>query len=68
MNYEDLAPELIEKAKACTTAEELAALAAEEGIELTEEQLDALSGGKLIDWDCPFDFGFGAKRVAKSMR
>ena len=49
MNFEDLAPELQEKARACTSVDELVALAEEEGIELTDEQLEALSGGS--DWD-----------------
>ena len=51
-----MTPELIEKAKQCTTAEELLALAKEEGIELDEQQLEAVSGGRIFDWDCPFDF------------
>ncbi len=48
MNYENLTPEQIERAKACKNADELAALAQSEGIELTNEQLDAVSGGL---WD-----------------
>ena len=41
-----------EKARACESAEELAAFAAEEGMELSEEQLDGVYGG--INWpDCP---------------
>lgn len=42
--------ELKDKAKACTTNEELLALAESEGIELTDEQLNAMSGG--ITWSC----------------
>lgn len=45
MNYEDLTPEQMEKAKACKTPEELLALAKEEGYELSEEDLNAVSGG-----------------------
>ena len=45
MNIEDLSPEVLEKAKACKTPEELFALAKEEGIGLSEEELEALSGG-----------------------
>ena len=51
MNNENLTPELIEKAKG-KTAEELVELAQEEGIELTDEQLERVYGG----WtgaDCP---------------
>ncbi len=37
--------EQIEKARACKSSEELLALAKEEGVELSEEQLEAVSGG-----------------------
>ena len=40
-----LTKEQIEKVKKCKTHEELLALAKAEGIELTEEQLSAISGG-----------------------
>jgi len=40
-----LTPEQIEKVKACKGQEELLKLAKGEGIELTEEQLQAISGG-----------------------
>lgn len=54
MNIEDIPAELREKAIACKTPEELAALAKENGIELTDEQLESLSGG--VDWlDCEVD-------------
>ena len=49
MDLDDLTPELKEKALACKTAEEFLALAKEEGFELTNEQLDTLSGG--ATWD-----------------
>ena len=45
MNFEDLTPEQLKKAEACTSAEELLRLAAEEGIELTDEQMEAITGG-----------------------
>lgn len=45
MKLEDLSPELREKAQACKTTEELFALAKEEGVELSEEDLEAISGG-----------------------
>ena len=45
MNFEDLTPEQLAKAEACTTAEELLKLAAEEGIELNDEQMEAITGG-----------------------
>ena len=47
MNFEDLKnPELQEKLKSANTPEELLALAKEEGYELSDEQLEAISGGK----------------------
>ena len=54
MGFEDLAPELIEKAKACKDADELVELAKSEGIELTDEQLEGVAGGK--SW-CDVDDG-----------
>ena len=51
MNFEDLKnPELQEKLKACKSAEELTALAKEVGVELSDDELDAVSGGAF--WDC----------------
>ena len=40
-----LTKEQIEKAKGCKTQVELLALAKEEGVDLTEEQLRAINGG-----------------------
>ena len=57
-----LTPEQITKVKACKNSDELLALAKQEGIELTDEQLEAVSGGcgtttleqKLLDeMTCP---------------
>ena len=50
MNFEDLAPEIRRKAEACATPEEILALAKEEGYELSEEELQDVSGG--IKWRC----------------
>ena len=58
MNFKDLSPEQIEKAKACKTPEELFALAQAEGIELNDDELAAVSGGGIWDWDCPIDLDF----------
>ena len=52
MNFEDLSPELKEKALACKNAEELIALAESEGIELNDEELDGIAGGR-GGWKCP---------------
>ena len=45
MKFENLTPEQQEKAKACKTPEDVLALAKEEGYELSEEELAAVSGG-----------------------
>ena len=60
-----LTEEQIIKVKACKNSDELLALAKEEGIELTDEQLNAISGGGVCSVvsdigdainqsDCPF--------------
>lgn len=46
MDFENLAPELQEKVRACTSAEELEALIAAEGIELSDEVLEGIAGGR----------------------
>lgn len=51
MNFEDLKnPEFQEKLKSIKTPEELLALAKEEGYELSDEKLQAVSGGD--GWYC----------------
>ena len=46
--------EQIAKIKACNNQEEILKMAKEEGIELTSEQLEAVSGGNCLnDFDCP---------------
>ena len=47
MEYNDLSDEQKAKAAKCKTPEELLALAKEEGYELNDEEIDAVSGGKL---------------------
>lgn len=49
MKFEDLTPELKQKAKDCESPEEIIALAGEEGYDLSDDELAAVSGG---DWDC----------------
>lgn len=51
MDFNDLSPELQEKAQACTTTEELIELAKSEGIELSDEDLEKVAGG--INWKMP---------------
>ena len=55
MNLDNINPELLEKAKACKSADELLELAKAEGVELSEEQLDAINGGNMWNWDRPID-------------
>ena len=49
MRFEDLTPGQKEKAKACKSVDELLEMAKEEGYELSDDELEAVSGG---DWDC----------------
>lgn len=46
MEFDELSPELKERAKACKTPEEVLELAKEEGIALSDEQLEDIAGGK----------------------
>lgn len=48
MDFKDLSPEFRDKARKCKTPEEILALANEEGYELSEEELQAVSGG--VKW------------------
>ena len=53
MNFEDLKnPELQEKLKSAKTAEEILAIAKEEGYQLSDEELSAVSGGLECSWYC----------------
>lgn len=52
MEFKDLTPEKQEKVKACKTPEEVLALAKEEGYELTDEEIESISGGILFAWEC----------------
>ena len=45
--YEGLSDDLKKKVTECKTAEELMKLSKSEGIELSDEQLDAISGGSI---------------------
>lgn len=49
MKFEDLTSEQIAKAKSCGSAQELVALAKDEGIELSDAELDMIAGGD-FDW------------------
>ena len=56
-----LTEEQIAKVKACKNQEEVLKVAAEEGIELTDEQLEAVSGGECDNEVCPYCRGKGVK-------
>lgn len=45
MNNQNLTDTLMEKARACKTSEELSALAAEVGVELSDDELEGVAGG-----------------------
>ena len=45
MDFKDLSPELREKAMKCGSPEELLALAKKEGYKLSDEEMQAVSGG-----------------------
>lgn len=51
MDIKDLTPELKEEAQNCKTVDEIIELAKEEGVDLSDEQLDAIAGGSSWD-DC----------------
>lgn len=58
MNFDDLTPELREKVQACKTPEELLELAKSEGYELSDEELESISGGRKWGEPCE-DYGCG---------
>ena len=45
MDFKNLTPEQMEKARACKNSAELIALAKDEGVELSDEMLEGLAGG-----------------------
>lgn len=49
MDYNELAPEIKAKLQECKTADDIAALAKSEGYDLSDEELEAISGGT---WGC----------------
>ena len=55
MTFDELTPEQQAKVKACKTPEEMLAFAKEEGYELSDEELSAISGGNFWNYlggDC----------------
>lgn len=55
MIFNELTDEQKVKARECSNAEELMALAKDEGIELTDEQLEGVAGGWGCSDHCPDD-------------
>jgi hypothetical protein len=55
-----LSEEQIAKIKACKTTEEMLAVAKEEGVELTDDQLEAVSGGACTETVTPGQ-GYGTQ-------
>ena len=51
--YDSLTDEQKEKAKACTSMDEMMALAGEWGVELPDDVLDAVAGG--FEWDLDYN-------------
>ena len=61
MDFNDISPELREKARACKTPEEMLALAKKEGYKLSEDEMEAVSGG---GWSgCSSDVWYGTGAV-----
>ena len=52
MSHENLSPEQQERARACESPEELAALAEEEGLELSDEMLEGVAAGGFDPSNC----------------
>ncbi|MBR3225923.1 MAG: hypothetical protein IKF78_11445 [Atopobiaceae bacterium] len=50
MRFEEMNPEQVEKAKSCETTEERMAFVKENGIELTDERLEGIAGGRLREF------------------
>lgn len=45
MKFEELSPEQQEKVKSCKTPEEILALAKKEGYDISDKELESISGG-----------------------
>lgn len=52
MEFSDLTEDQRQRARACKSPDELAALAESEGVTLTDEQLEAVAGGSWNSFGC----------------
>ena len=57
MSAENMSRDLQERAKSCESMEEVRAMAEEEGLELSDEMLEGISGG--AGMHCPHNNCFG---------
>ena len=61
-----LSQEQIDKVQSCNSSEEIWKAAKEEGVELSDEQLEAVSGGCSRNLPCPRCPGYGSPNVTDS--
>ena len=61
MDFEGLTPEQVERAKNCKSVAELVELAKNEGVEITDEQLNAIASGGIGCW-CHESLSDGCKK------
>ena len=52
MNFDEISPELQARARACKTPEDILKLAKEMDYKLSDEELDAISGGDVESYSC----------------
>lgn len=64
MNLDNFTEDQKQRVQECTNAEEIMAFIREEGIELTVEQLEAVSGGLIAGW---FPHDVDPKLIWKNM-
>ena len=66
MDFKNLSPEFREKAKDCTSPEELIALAKKEGYRLSVDDLDVVAGGEcsgVSPYSCRDNYELGDSRA-----
>ncbi|MBQ9004516.1 MAG: Nif11-like leader peptide family natural product precursor [Eggerthellaceae bacterium] len=63
MNFNDLTPEQKERVRNVKTPEDLLKLAKEEGYELSDAEIEDISGGKAWDLSCSVCTGYRGCKV-----